>query len=145
MIGGNKRALVQIKKTEKNEYGESESTWIDAFYLTGWLDMLSGSASIANYSAMIQESTHVFMTDYQSLEALTDDYKWDSIEFEKNYIVDDPTSESVIQVTQNNARMIVDGVVYELTMIDDPMELHEHIEIYLKYVGGGISGGKVFG
>ena len=47
---------------------------------------------------------------------------------------------------ENNEKYLsVDGVVYELTMIDDPMELHEHIEIYLKYVGGGLSGGKVFG
>ena len=32
--------------------------------------------------------------------------------------------------------MVIGGKVYEVMLIDDPMELHEQLEIYLKYTGG---------
>ena len=28
------------------------------------------------------------------------------------------------------------AAVYEILLIDDPMHMHEHLEIYLKYIGG---------
>ena len=32
--------------------------------------------------------------------------------------------------------MLINGEVYEVLLYDDPVQLHEHLEIYLKYVGG---------
>lgn len=41
-----------------------------------------------------------------------------------------------VDVTSDNARMVVDGKVYEILLIDDPMNMHEHLEIYLRFIGG---------
>ncbi len=35
-----------------------------------------------------------------------------------------------------NSRMIVDSQVYEIKLIDNPMNMNEHLEIYLKCLGG---------
>ena len=137
MIGGNISAILQIKFTNKNEIGEAEKIWVNAYSLTGWLDLSSGD-STTNYNAKTQESTHIFLCDYDSLIALTDDFPWDLLNFEQNYIVDDPTDIPFIKLTSDNARMIISNVVYEVQLIDDPMGMHQHLEIYLKYVGGGL-------
>lgn len=36
--------------------------------------------------------------------------------------------------------MLIDGKIYDVQWIDDPMGMHEHLEIYLKAVGGVGSG-----
>ena len=41
-----------------------------------------------------------------------------------------------VDVTSDNARMIVNGEVYEILLIDDPMNMHDHLEIYLRFIGG---------
>lgn len=105
-IGGNVKATLQVKSTKKNEIGESVETYEDYLFLFGFLDFLSGGASTDNYNAVIQESTHVFLCDYVP-----------------------------ISLQENECRLMVEGQVYGITLIDDPMMLHEHIEIYLKYTG----------
>lgn len=40
-------------------------------------------------------------------------------------------------VTSENCRLVCEGLVCDILMIDDVMELHKHVEIYLKYVGEG--------
>ena len=42
----------------------------------------------------------------------------------------------VVDVTSDNARMVIDGKIYEITFIDDPMQLHQHLEIFLRFIGG---------
>ena len=32
--------------------------------------------------------------------------------------------------------MIIDGYIYDVMLIDNPMNMNKHFEIYLKYVGG---------
>lgn len=108
MIGGNTEAIVQIKLTDKNEIGETEETWLNHDSLVGWLDLSNGDSS-STYNAKIQESTHLFICDYKSLS-----------------------------FTSENARFLIDGHVYEVKLIDDPMGMHQHLEIYLKYIGGGL-------
>ena len=39
-------------------------------------------------------------------------------------------------VTDENSRMIIKGKVYDITFIDNPMELDQQLEIYLNYLGG---------
>ena len=41
-----------------------------------------------------------------------------------------------ITETSDNARMVVNGEVYEILLIDDPMNMHDHLEIYLRFIGG---------
>jgi len=33
-------------------------------------------------------------------------------------------------------RMLINDEVYDVLYIDDPMNLHQHLEIFLKYIGG---------
>lgn len=111
MIGGNKVAELQTKQVKANRYGVQEVSWKKETEILGFLDLSGGDSKYSSYSAKIQESTHVFVADYQELS-----------------------------VTAENSRLIVDGKVYDVMLIDDPMELHQHLEIYLKYTGGFSNG-----
>ena len=105
-IGGNTVATIQKIFTVKNEYGEKEQSYVDYIKLKGFLDLQSGNAQY-NYNAKIVESTHVFICDYQKID-----------------------------ITEENSRMVIDGKVYEITYIDNPMNLNYHLEFYLNYIGG---------
>ena len=109
MIGGNTIAQLQISTTTKNEIGESVKEWNTIHNIAGFLDLSSGDSTYTTFNAKIQESTHVFVSDWKQL---------------------DPS------VKAENSRMIVNGGVYDVKLIDDPMGLHKQLEIYLKYTGG---------
>jgi len=114
MIGGNLTATIQVKSVEKkNSIGERVNQWVDVTSIKGFLDFSAGDTLNNNYNAKIQESTHIFVCDYQPL-----------------------TLDEKPDVTPENARMIIEGQVYDIKIIDDPMNLHQHLEIYLKFVGG---------
>jgi head-tail adaptor len=109
MIGGNISAVIQTREIHINAIGEQVNTWKDAVTLKGFLDLSGGSAQYAGFNAKIQESTHFFICDFV------------------------PLPESV---TAENSRMIIRNKIYNITLIDNPMELNKHLEIYLKYTGG---------
>lgn len=111
MIGGNVYAVIQCKTTETDEIGAQVEAWADAQTVRGWLDLseTNNSTVYSKYNAKIQESTHVFTSDYVKLNDV---------------------------ITAENARAVIDGKRYDITMIDDPMGMHKQLEIYLKYTGG---------
>ncbi len=120
-IGGNTTALFQVKrKGEKNAIGEMEHSWVDALSVKGWLDLSTGDSKRTTYNAKIQESTHLFLCDYQPLSFAPS--------------ADEP--ENLVDITSENARVIVNGQIYDIMLVDDPMNLHQHIEVYLKFTGG---------
>lgn len=110
-IGGNTKAVLQIATTEKNAIGETVQTWTDVQTVKGWLDLSSGDAKYSSYDAKIQESTHVFIADYVPLDG---------------------------RITAETSRAIVNGKAYDITLIDNPMEMQHgsQLEIFLKYTGG---------
>ena len=97
------------KDCEKKKIGEFEKIWSDANRLTGWLGLQSGDSKYSSYNAKIEESTHVFLCDYD---------------------------ESVYKLAKEDTRMIIKGRVYDVLLIDNPDEMDEQLEIYLKLVGG---------
>lgn len=107
MIGGNIVGQLQVKTTITNEIGEGINTWNTVDLITGFLDLMSGDSKYLNHNTKLQESTHVFICDYKKLN-----------------------------VKAENSRMIVNDNIYDITLIDNPMELNQHLEIYLKYIGG---------
>lgn len=107
-IGGNKQALLQEKATQKNAIGEHIETYTTTKTLLGFLDYMQGDTEYNVYNAKIQESTHVFVGDYVDLSS----------------------------IKVENARMLIDNKLYDVILIDNPMELNKQIEIYLKYTGG---------
>ena len=109
MIGGNTTAALQISTTTKNEIGEGVKSWKTVNEIKGFLDLSSGDSKHDTFNAKIQESTHVFVSDWKQLDA---------------------------SVKAENSRIVVNGEVYDVMMIDDPMGLHKQLEIYLQYRGG---------
>jgi hypothetical protein len=107
-IGGNIKGIIQTKTTAKNAIGESIPTWADSFSPVGWLGMQSGSKNYNNFNAKIEESTHVFLCDFHS---------------------------GIYALADKDTRMIIKGFVYDILLIDNPDEMDEQLEIYLKRVG----------
>ena len=110
-IGGNIKAIIQVSTTTKNDIGEHVQTWTDAQTIKGWLDLSSGEARYTTYHAKIQESTHVFIADYVSLDS---------------------------RITAESSRMVINGKRYDVLLIDNPMEMGtgSQLEIFLKFTGG---------
>lgn len=108
-IGGNTQAVIQIRTVTKNAIGEHVEAWTDVQNIKGWLDLASGDSGHVTYYAKIQESTHFFISDYV------------------------PLAEGI---TAENARMLVGGKTYDIVLIDNPMEMNQQLEFYLKYTGG---------
>lgn len=105
-IGGNIDAVLQKKTILKNEIGESIESYETYKTLHGYLDFMSGGTESINFNAKLEETTHVFVCDY-----------------------------TPIDLEENQCRLICKEKTYEVTMIDDPMELHYQLEIFLKYTG----------
>lgn len=109
MVGGNITGVIQTKTTVKNDIGESVKTWVNKFNHKGWLDLQNGEKGHRNFLAPIEESTHVFLCDYHpGIDGLAD----------------------------QDIRMVIKGMVYDVLLIDNPMEMNEQLEIYLRKVGG---------
>lgn len=118
MIGGNITVTLQVSTNTRNEIGESVKAWHDVTELFGWLDLSSGDSKYTTYNAKIQESTHVFVMDYKPIP--------DAFEVDGK----------VVKLSSENARLVANSKPYDVMLIDDPMEMHKQIEIYLKYTGG---------
>lgn len=108
-IGGNITGVIQTKTTVKNAIGESEQAWADAFSHAGWLGMQSGEQKRSTFSAKIEESTHVFLCDFHS---------------------------GIYALADQDTRMIIKGKMYDVLLIDNPDEMDEQLEIYLRKIGG---------
>lgn len=110
-IGGNTNAIIQISATTKNAIGEQVKAWKDVQTLHGWLDLQSGESRYRVYNAKIQESSHIFVCDYVELDR---------------------------RINAENARLVNNGAVYDIMLIDNPMQMKtgSQLEIYLKYTGG---------
>lgn len=135
-IGGNIYALLQVKgKGAKNSIGARESDWLDCTSLHGWLDLSTGDSKYTNFNAKIQESTHIFLCDFTSLKALSTKWVWNPFSFLTG-VIDKDEQETVVDVTSDNARMVIQGLVYDVLLIDNPMNMNEHLEIYLRFIGG---------
>lgn len=106
MIDGNIEAVFQEKQlTGRDAIGSRIYSWVDVAAVTGFLDLSGGEADYT-YNAKLEESTHLFICDYVDLN-----------------------------FTSENTRVVINSVCYDILLIDDPMELHEQLEIYLKYTG----------
>ena len=135
-IGGNIYALLQVKGNgAKNGIGAFEYDWVDCTSLHGWLDLSAGDSKHSTFNAKIQESTHIFLCDFTNLKNLSTDWVWNPFS-SLTGVISKTDEQETVDVTSDNTRMIVDGKVYEILLIDDPMGMHDHLEIYLRFIGG---------
>lgn len=108
-IGGNIMAIVQTKTTTVNAIGENEPKWTNAFVnIRGWLGLQNGDSKYTNFNAKMEESTHVFLCDYNA---------------------------GIYALADQDTRMVIKGFVYDVLLIDNPDEMDEQLEIYLRKVG----------
>ena len=108
MIGGNVQATIQIKSTTQNSIGERVSEWAPVQIMLGFLDYSGGDSKRQSYDTKLQESTHVFICDYEVLDS---------------------------RIKSANSRIVINNKIYDVLVYDNPMELNHHWEIFLKYVG----------
>lgn len=107
-IGGNISGVIQPKTTgEKNFMGEADVIWQDAFTQRGWLGLQSVDSK-RTFNTKLEESTHVFLCDFDA---------------------------GIYALAGQDTRMILKGFVYDVLLIDNPDEMDEQLEIYLKRVG----------
>ena len=107
MIGGNVDAIIQVETSSKNAFGEKETTYKDLTTVKGFLDYVGGDGSYKNnFKGELEETTHLFICDYDSITANAE-----------------PTT----------SRMVINNKNYNVLLIDNPMGLNEHLEIMLKY------------
>ena len=105
-IGGNTDLVLKIKSQIENEIGEKVTSWVDYKTIHGFMDFMSESTGNTNFNSKIVESTNLFICDY--------------VDIDKSIVE--------MKAYHNNKE-------YEITFIDDPMGLHYHLEIFLKYIG----------
>ena len=107
MIGGNATAILQVKTSSKNAFGEKVDSWNDVQLLKGFLDFTGGDGSYkSNFKGSVEETTHIFICDYDEIAS---------------------------KAKPTQSRLIVNGAIYYFLMIDNPMNLKQHLEIMLKY------------
>lgn len=119
MIGGNITVQIQAQHGyTTNAIGSRVPNWYDVISLTGFLDLSSENTSRTTFNAKIQESTHIFICDYVPIPA--------------TFAVEGVPH----RVTTENVRMAANGASYDIMLMDNPMFLNKHWEIYLKFTGG---------
>lgn len=116
IIGGTIIGTIQVATASKNAIGEAEKKWENRFFPNGFLDLQNGDSKYSTNKAKVEESTHIFLCGFNSnIYSLS---------------IPDPETKTV-----PNVRMIIKGMVYDVLLIDNPMEMDEHLEIYLRKVG----------
>ena len=107
MIGGNVEAIIQVEKSSKNAFGEKEYIYENLTTIKGFLDFSGGDGSYKNnFKGELEETTHIFICDYNTI---------------------------VANAKPTKSKMIIDGKTYDVLSIDNPMALYDHLEIMLKY------------
>ena len=108
-IKGNTPFVIQTGASTVNAIGEAVNEWVDAVSFMGVLGLQSGGSNYTTFNAKIEESTHVMTCDFNA---------------------------DIYALADQNTRMIAKGKMYDVLLIDNPDELDEHLEIYLKFIGG---------
>ena len=114
MMGGNVECELQrYEIVGTNDIGQSVRAWHTYVKLTGWLDLMSQITNMntgsGTFSTKMEQSTHMFVADYVK--------------------IDDEVRD--VQFVDHRGR------IYEVLIIDNPMELNRQLELYLRYVGDG--------
>lgn len=101
-----------IEKVEQVDdgIGSLVDTWIPAFYVEGYIDLLTGTDLSATQNAFAEESTHILIIPKYT-EGITDK----------------------MRVLDSNNRY------YSITYADNPVGMDHHNELYCKF-GGDLNG-----
>lgn len=114
MISGNTVLSIKRKtgKYTKNTVGENVPEVTQYIDLYGFLDLSNVDTKYTVFNTKLQESDHLFICDYVELP-----------------LVEGRKPKTSELVASNN------GDEYDIILIDNPMNLNKHLEIYLRYKG----------
>ena len=104
-IGGNIDLVLEYQEVTTTEIGEQVTTWVPLQTIRGFLDLMNQGKDFATYNKAMEDSTHIFICDYVSIDKKA-----------------------------TELRGAVNGEYYDITYIDNPMQLNYHLEIFLKRV-----------
>lgn len=105
MFGATPFAIKQ-RTSVPDGIGGQTLTWSDVDIVHGYLDMLTGSDENTVQNAFVEQSTHILIVPKYT-EVITD----------KMRVVD------------------AMGRYYDITYVDNPVNVNHHLEIYLKFGG----------
>lgn len=103
MIGGNTVAYIKRAVTIQNELGEDLKSYELVQTLNGFIDYSSGLYDYSN-KTKAENTSHVFICDFVIP-------KWND-------------KEAIAEIN---------GKRYDVLFTDNPMELNDHLEVFLKY------------
>ena len=148
MKGGNITAYLQLKEIVENAIGEQTERWSDLAPLPGYLDLITpdrdGRRQSQQLYTPITESTHVFLCSTKEINLdglLPKEWLWDEFDFRRSVITDATGIKGRVVVEPETARLVINADVYDIVEIDDPLQLHAHLEIYLRRHTRGKLGG----
>lgn len=116
MISGNTVGYIQVQGVTQSNLGNEIGSWESVMQVFGFLDVTAGGTNVNDLMHRVEDSDYIFLCEY-----FTPEYEGEKL-------------------TPANSRMLIDGEIYEVKLYDDPMRLHQHIEIYLRYLGGQANG-----
>lgn len=105
-IGGNIDCVLKSESITTSAIGEKVKSWVNYKTLHGFLDLMNNGKEFATYNKAMEDSTHVFVCDYVSIDKKATELK-----------------------------ATINGKDYDVTYIDNPMELNYQLEVFLKRVG----------
>lgn len=111
-IGENIEIVLKYETITETPTGEQVKEWVELQTIKGFLDLMSSGKDYATYNKAMSESTHIFVCDYVSIIL--------------------PTTGKKAKATELKAT--IGGEDYDVTYIDNPMQLNYHLEIFLKKV-----------
>lgn len=94
----------EVDTDETDELNQPIYDWRTVHTLLGWLDLLTGSDEQQHQNSLLATSSHIFLTE------------------DTSFLID--ATDRIY-----NPRT---GITYEITFVDDVMELGDHLEIYCK-------------
>ena len=94
----------EIETDEKDELGDPIMEWKTVHTCLGWLDLVTGSDEQQYQNSLLATSSHIFITE------------------DTSFLI-----ESTDRIYNPRTK-----VEYEITFVDDVMELADHLEIYCK-------------
>lgn len=100
------KLMIQKREQMDDGIGGLTESWTDYRTTSGYLDLVQGTDLNASQQAFLQESTHVAVIPFYQ-DGITD----------KMRLIDEA------------------GRWYEITYVDDPVGVHHHLELYLKFGG----------
>jgi len=129
----NETAEIYRKVTTPDGMGSSSIEWIAIMTSQGRLDQASAN-EVNRASKLMYETTHTWFCGLLEITIV------DPVEQATYFgtpFAPSPFGEGIPSLIINSDRLVVNGETYEITAIDNPMNMNHHLEISVKRLESG--------